>query len=287
MGKNTMTVPQSKTLVVGSAGDAQLPAVPDFMQEDARMGLQDVGQFVVPPRLKIVQKQSRKELLDIYNMGDVLAMPSQELIASVLLNEKNKPTDLGSPFHFVPLYFYVEWACWNPYEASQLGAIRYRTTNPSDPIVQKAKNSALRASEPCPEMPTKNLRYVEHLNFLVLLLGEYKIAGSPIILSFARGSYKNGSDFCALTRTRKTAAIFGAQYECTTQRVERDGNDWYVPVVTNPSLESGVSPWVQDQAAYSKLRELHLEFDELHKAGRVRVDYDDPSDTLPADSGEF
>lgn len=246
--------------------------VPDFMVEAEHTGLEELDQFILPARIKIIQPQSGPPYDDLFQNGEVIVAPQMTKVAGMV------EAKIGAPFFFAPLFFFPEWCLWNPYELkASLPAIRERTTDPSDPLVAKAQDPRL-WHEPCPENKEFKCRYVEHLNFIVVLLGDHELADTPLILSFSRGEHRTGSNFCALLKMRK-AAIYGCQFQASTGfRLNAKGN-WFGLDVTNPSGDSDVTPFCPDQKRFEALQAIHLELKKAHSQSKIKVVYDE--DTPP------
>lgn len=251
--------------------------VPEFMAEEEVLGLEVLKQFIVPPFIKIVQKQAGDELLQYFGAGDVILSPANAMIAEMPRDNKGRVVD-GSrtSFRVVPVLFYPEWLTWNPIELKGAEpSIRYRTLDPNDPVVSKARAPALR-SEPHPDHPELKIRHVEHLNFLVILY-DHPLGSEPAILSFARGEWRSGSKFANLIRMRK-APIYGCVFEAVvTHRVGQLG-DWFGFDMCNP--EEG-SPWVKKEE-YPTFKAIHEEFDKYNKEAKIRAQYE----MAPADEDD-
>lgn len=269
------------------------PDLPSFMQGRELAGTEMLSQFIVPPRLKVMQKMTGKPLSDMFRVGDVVAMPMAELVSPIKLNASGKELEEGEPFHFVALCFYPEWVLWNPIETKgTLQAIRARSFSPSSDIAIRSRSPST-WSMPCPEMPRDSqgkelyCRYVEHLNFLIAILPPNKMAGVPVLMSFARGAHKDGTNLAALVQMRN-APIYGCQFEATVKTRRNDkGQEWSVIQVTNPSEDSGVTPFVMDQTLYSQYEAIHLDLKEKYKKGLIQADYEDEVETATSSKQEF
>lgn len=260
--------------------NAENPNLPAFMQGDDQ-GTENLGQFIIPPRLKVVQKQSGDAFLESFNQGDTILVPQMMTVAPVLLNDSGRPTKEGETFNFTPLFFFPEWVTWNPLETrGSLAAIRERTTDPNDELVAKCRNNKL-WFEQCPEQPELQVRNVEHLNFLVVLL-DGELAGTPCILTFARAEHKSGSSFAALIKMRK-APIYGCVFQAKVGFRDNGKGQWYGLDIGNPEGDSG---WVEDQEMYERFKQLHLEFKEAHESQRIRPDYGDDTESEASNSAD-
>lgn len=252
------------------------PNLPDYMAADQGVGLDALKTYIVPPRIKVIQKQAASNLLDKFGAGDVILSPVGSVIVEMPRDGKGKVLEgAKTEFFIVPLFFYAEWVTWNPLELKgSEPAVYYRTTNPDDPIVLKARNPSLRL-EPYPNDKTGKLfrRHVEHLNYVVTL-HEHALSNTPCIMSFQRGEHGAGANFASLLKMR-AAAIFGGRYLCTiNHRVGKLG-DWFGIDVSNPNER----PWVNADE-YAAYRELHEEFVKLHQEARLRASLDDSDATI-------
>lgn len=269
-----------KTTEVAPRMDEQLP---DFMRADGQdAGIDNLRDFIIPPRLKTVQKQSDTLLEAGFNPGDLVVMPSRLLFAQMSLDRKT-----GEPFHFVPLFFFAEWCTWNPFELKgTMPAIRERTFDAESPLAKKARDPSLRQFV-CPEVPEKEgkklyCRHVEHLNFMVLMADAgSEFSDVPLVLSFARGEYMTGSAFLSLLSMRR-AKCYGCVFEGRAAfRPDKGKGSWYGVDVTNPT--DGTPPFVRDQATYEAYKALNAGLAEAHAQRSIIVDYEDLDDAQNSD----
>ena len=252
--------------------------LPDFMKDEEVLGTEDLSQFIIPPRIKVVQKQSGAPFDELFKPGQAVIVPQMIPLADV----ENKK---GEPFHFVPLFFYPEWCTWNPLEMKgTLPAIRKRTTDPKDPLVAKCRNREL-WFETCPENPEgKPLRNVEHLNYIVMLVGGHELDGTPMIMSFSKGEHSSGSNFAALIKMGK-APMYGRHYEAAVaHRPDNPKGAWYGINVTSPSAGSGITPFVSDLELFQAYKSMHLELKQAHEDGMIQASYEDQVESEPSDS---
>jgi len=256
MAKKNVTIvkPQSNVLI----------NPPEFIKQG--IGLEGIGEYVVPPRMKIVQKQAGEVILGKFSVGDVIAVPDMFPLYEPTRDDRGRLIEeeiIG--LRFIPVFFFPEWVLWNPYELkSSLPATAGRTFDPSDPIAVKARNPALR-SEPFPGKEKLFLRYCEHLNFIVAL--QNHPFESHIILSFARAEHFAGRQFCNLLKMRK-AAIFGNVFEMRLNHRTNGQGDWWGFDITNPDA----NPWVSKEE-YVKFNTAHEELTRLKDS--IKVNYDD------------
>jgi hypothetical protein len=254
---------------------------PAFLKEAAGEGMEELKHIVRPPRLKVVQKMSRKPFSDLFKAGDVVAVPQMQLVVG-----------LGEVFHFVPLLQYLEWCVWNPLDTrGTLKTIRDRTLDPKSEIAIIARDPNKRGSKPCPEMPEKDgkklfLDYREHINFMWLLLPpvELGVAELPVAVSFSKGEWQAGSNFGSLLAQRnlRVTPIYGCQFAAASRERQGQKGDWHGLTVDNPAEDSGVTPFVQDEERFKFYQSLHREFATALKAKQLELDYEDVEEEIDA-----
>lgn len=284
MAKKTESVPAVQR------GGSLAATAPEFMRGVEDHGTDLLKQFIVPPRMKIVQPQASSEFKSAFNEGDCILMPSRTLLAPMTLNEAGKPAieEFGTSFFFVPVFFFPEWCKWNPLETKgALPVIRERSLDPRSRLAALCKNEAT-WYEKCPERPDKNCRNVEHLNFLVMLVNHPTLDDLPFIISFSKGSYTDGSNLANFIQMRK-APMYGCVFEGHTKYRKNEKGEFYGLPCDSPSEASGVSAWITDEARFKAYQAKHNELKEQHKAGLIRPEYDedDRAAAPAATSGEF
>jgi hypothetical protein len=259
-------------------------AMPDYLRQEQNLGTQDLNDYIVPPRMKVVQKQSDDKLLSSFGAGDIIIVPNMQAVAALERDTKGRPTGDAPGFKFVPLFFFPEWCTWNPIEMKgNLLAIRERTLDPKSRLAMLARDADHRVAS-CPENANYKIKHVEHLNFLVMLV-DHELSGQPIVMSFARAEHAAGRRLASLIKMRK-APIFGCVFEGHSAQRSNQQGDWWGVDVTNPSVET--SPWVpQDQ--FEVFKQLHSELQAAHESSKLRVNYDDPQEgpTIDATSTEY
>lgn len=259
--------------------DDNLPA---HLREGESGSMTLLKQYVTPPRLKVIQRQTLPPLIEKFSPGDVIALPGDIMIAPVKM-ENNRTTGEGTPFALVPLFFYPEWVVWNPMEMKGvLPAIRSRTIDPRSPIAMRSKSPET-WSEKIGDKDGKPIfaRYVEHLNFVVkLLLPDDPLNGQFVTLSFARGEHRAGAAFCGLLQMRNAKHIYGCQFEACVGPRKKNENAWFGIDVMNPS---SVDPWVQDKDQFDQYRLLHEGLAKTYAEGLLMAGYEDGEET-PAET---
>jgi len=250
--------------------------LPDFMRDKDVVGLEALAEFVIPPRIKMVSLQSTK-LLETFRAGDVVLTPTNSIIVEPDRDDRGSLLEDGErSFNFTPIFFYPEWITWNDIKLKgQEDATLYRTTDPTDPIVSKARDKNLR-EEDHPTVDKMKIRHVEHLNYIIILQ-DHPLAGQPALISFSRGEWFAGSNLASLLKMRK-ASIFGCVFTATVEFRKGKLGDWYGLDIANPSNRV---PWVEKEQ-YTAFEALHNEFKEHHKNSRLKASFDDEEAVDPA-----
>lgn len=233
---------------------------PDFIPEEKR-GVEELAKHIIPPRLKIVQKQSDDKLLERFKPGDLIVVPLMMQLAQ-----------RGDLVGFTPVYFFVEYCTWNPIQTrGSLPAVRARTRDPESDLAKKARNPETRNADQCPESQDYKLNHVEHLNFLCMF---DEIPETPIAVSFSKTQHRAGSTLASLIRMRN-ASIFAGHYTMKTAHQSNAQGEWYGYELDNDG-------WVQDGETYDKWTEL---FNMFSKAD-IDIDHE-AEEEAAATSNEF
>ena len=239
--------------------------LPAYLKDQEVEGIDALKEYVRPPLLKIIQKQASDELLSRHDRGDTIVMPAEAIVATK-----------DEPFFFVPLFFYTEWCTWGPIEMrGQVPPILERTADPASPIAMKARDPGLRTEDIVwgpDNIAVKDARHVEHLNFVVTLTNGHPLAGEPMIMGFARAEWTTGSKFASLIKLRH-ASIFCNVFQAQVGTRERAGNSWFGWDIANPAVDSGVEPWVPEDAI-DGLRALHTDMKSVFSEGRLQTAYE-------------
>ena len=250
----------------------QLTTAPDFMGEEVGQGTEQLGNYYIPPYLKVVQKQAENALLEKFNIGYVVAIQSP-----------NEPTllwdskEASEPILFTPLFFFVEYATWLPYELKgQDSTILDRSFDPDSEVAKKSRNKATWSEQY--KDTGENVRHCEHLCFIIRIWNAN--FDDPCVLTFLRGSHKAGRNFANLAKSRRlqngsVAPLYGCRYQLTTTDASNMKQQEYkVPVVDNPMSE----PFVTDPNLYAQLKESHQALKELYESKQIQVNYEEESE---------
>lgn len=246
------------------------PSAPSWLAEQEVQGTELLREYIVPPRLKIVQKSATAELLAKFQQGDIIIVPSMQLVSEMPIDD-GRPTGQNG-FNFTPLFFFPEFLTWNPYDTKGvLSSVHDRSTDRQSALAKKCTTKALWEEE-CPESPGgKKRRNCEHLNFVCMIDG----IDDPCILSLARATHFAGRQLCNLIRMRK-ASPFNCVFQAKLTAEKNNLGAWWGIQFSNP--EEDISPWIE-QEQQELFKEVFDQFAENFKHQRIRVDYD----TMPED----
>lgn len=249
----------------------------DIPTEDRGMEL--LKDYIVPPRLKIVQPTSGAPFDEMFGAGDVVLIPSMTLVAPV-------DGKTGAPFTFVPLFFFPEWIVVNPLETRQsLQMIRDRTFDPNSDIAARSRDPKTRDFI-CPEMPADShgkallCSHVETLNWIILIQQE-SLMEMPCLINFRGAEHSRGRNFSNLLQMRRTA-IFGCKFECHTQLRSNVKGKWFGFDISNPEVAE--DRWVQDVNLFNEYKGLYEEYKRHHEEQTLKVEYEDV--VVPEDGEE-
>ena len=240
---------------------------PDYISSE-QTGVEDLRTYVTPSRVAVVQKQSDDERIESWGIGTVVVLPDDHKIFEPPRDSKGTVEVPRTAFSFTPLFFYEEWCAWNPIEMKgKVPTIRDRSIDPRSEIAGRARSRDLRKEMVDFGGNQYEVRYVEHLNFIVAVPG----VEDPVILSFQKGDHFAGRAFARLITKRK-APIFSCRYVAVLDLRKNDMGSWYGFDIENP--EDG-NQWVSAEENET-FGTLHAELKELHQSSRLRASYDTP-----------
>jgi hypothetical protein len=228
-----------------------------------------------------MQKSRRAPLDNLFKTGDVAAMPMAQMVAPF-----DPQSGAGSPFAFVPLFFFPEFISTNPIELPNLMMIRERTLDSKSELAKKCRNAETRQELHPDSPPGKNymIRNVECLNFVVALTDpESPVHGVPITMTFVRGEFRQGQNLASLIRMRNVDQCYGCVFQASVGPRKKDAFDWMGFNVSNPTLP-GVEPWVADTDEFSRYERFHQQFAQAYADKILRPDIDEEALQVEAEA---
>lgn len=252
--------------------------LPEYMREYAGEGTEHLGQYFIPPRIKVVQRQSSQDLLDLHPAGTIVVVPSLDVVAAVGKEPgSNKPKRDSDPFTFIPLFQFTEYGSLNPREKKDLPMFAARSSDPKSDIALKARD-ADRRKEPFPGDPKLFIRHVEFINFIVIIEGVDAMANMPVLLSFSKGGHRDGCNLATMAKMAK-GPLCGRRYVGQATFRSNTGGDYHSIQVTNPP--AGTAPWVGPPAYFQEMLELSRSIKETYIKGQMKAEYEDPEENDP------
>lgn len=242
--------------------------VPDYLKGKAIVGADELREYMVIPRFRVIQKQSDTTAIETYGMGTFIISPN-----GVTLCKKDESVRV------VPLYFYPEWCTFSDIKLKgQAPFIRFSTRDPKSPLVLKCRDPKLRV-EPDPENAGMVLKHMEQLNFVCKVV-DHEGFSDIAVLTFSGSGHTDGRRFNNLIRARG-ASIFAGVYELNVGPRKNNKGDWFGIAATNPTENAWVS--AEDYAVYEQVhKQVIAEF----AAGNVKV-VGDVDEEAPEGSNEM
>ena len=243
----------------------------EAMQNKQPTGLEEMAGYIVPPRLKVVQEKKDDERIQNCATGEVIVLPQILTVA--------KP---GASFFFTPIYTWDEFCVHNPYRFKELPMIRERSIDSKSELADKARNQV---REQCPESddPTKQIKYVTHLNYLMAIHGIPELHGISVLASFFLGEFSTGQGLLNLIklRTMRRVPMWGHVFEARVgQHKDKTGGfKWMGLNISNPTADADISAFattnamILDESYYKALEAAHEEA-KANKE-RIQANYED------------
>lgn len=244
--------------------------LPEHLRSRKPMGLETMKDYIILPKIKMIQKSASKELLDVYKTGTLVILPTKTLLRPILTKQGGQSAEAGEAFSFVPLFFFPSWGQLNDIKkkGTEPTYLKY-TTNVKDPLVALCRNPETR-EQVHPKDPACKIKNVEMLNFVVFLEDVEGFKEQPVIMTFMRGEHRTGSDFAA--RIRMTGAdLFARRWVGYSKyRPGKGQGDWYGievirwedglqldPKIAKRASDQGVGPWMGSDEI-GPLEQVHL-----------------------------
>ena len=274
---------------VNPARATKLDLVPEYMRDDFddSSDIQLMQEYVTPPMARIVQSLSPDEAKR-FGEGALYTTPSYGLIIPA---PPIGQTQSGYA-RFVPIFFFPEYIAWEQRGVKpQINARTYDPNSQLAKICKKFKPEERNFPDPA---TGRVLNRQEHLNFIIMFL-EGELAGTPMLISFAKSAHKCGRTLCETILMRRNSQgiqPYGQVYELATFRDVNDRGDKY----WKPSVRSAVDDnnvvinLTEEWYLYSRDQRNH--FKELYDNRMLVTDLDSEDNEQPtaaanAATGQF
>ena len=225
--------------------DGPVVQLPDYLKGVDATGTEELAQYISPGYVKIVQSMSKSLIRDGYKEGDVLVTPMGIHVAGP-----------DEPFAFWPMFFYTEYLHTNPVGTEPFVI---ESTRDYDSVIAK------RARDPEARVADDDTRYSEHLNYIGVIPSVSK--EHPVVMSFARGSHKQGRNLATLIKMRN-APIFACRFQLTSKETSnKSGQTYFALVPENPHPDIS-APFASEE----DFEHLKQSYEKLMQSV-IRVDY--------------
>ncbi len=233
------------------------------------LGTEGMAEKVRPSFMKIVQKQSSDQLIELFGSGSIILTPDNELVC--------KADEVVS---FVCLFHFTEFCKWAPIALKGTEPmIADRSFDPKSTIAIKSQSPSTWA-EDHPNYPGSEkhqYKYREHLNFIIKLLDPEHAHREPVLISFSKTNYSVGQRLLKLILQRR-ASIFAGRYQIGVRMREGQENQWRVYTV---DIDREAS-WVADETEFKLYEDAFSYYKDLHKKRELASDYDADEDSEEA-----
>jgi len=252
--------------------------LPDYLAEVSKNdeSLDTLKQERTLSRLKIISGNSGADLKKLFDEGDVIANPGQTLIAKAV-----KADQASEPFFMVPLFFFIEFCHWSDVNDNASPTIFARSFDKGSDLAAKARNADAREENYGDGYVS---RYVEHLNFASVIVGDHPLAGQmePFVIGFQRSSWATGKNLIT-TLARLEAPLWSTVWGFQSKYITKKFNYWNFDYFVPDEEKHGIGRFItKDQVDLFKA--THLELKELFEERMLVVDRSDSEDIDEGDS---
>lgn len=222
--------------------------------------LEDLKDYRILSRLKVVQAMSDEALKEEFGEGAVIISPGNVLVA-----EKR------TAFQIVPVFFWTEFCFWSDRKDTVSNTILDRSFDKAGDLARKARDPDHREEEYQEGFVG---RYVEHLNFASYVYGDHPQRGTALVASFSRGEFGTGRNFISSISLRKVggkpAPLWAQVWEFKTGFRDQGDKKWYGLDFSNPTTPA--EPYIQQSEVEFFLAE-HGSCKEDYERSRLLVDH--------------
>ncbi len=252
--------------IVSVGGDAPPDWLVGYTEDDK--SLDQLSEYRVISRIKVIQGSSKKSLRDTFGEGTAIVTPTKEIICKS-----------DESFLFVPLLFFVEYTKESDIKDKISPWIIERSFDRGCEIAAKSLDPDRRTEEYGEGFIC---RHVENLNFAGFIYGDHQLAGRLVVMNFSKGERTYGSTFVSSITLRKSP-LWSQVWRFTPAYREAEFGWWGLDV-DNPEKQLYIK---QDEGA--SFLSFHEELRSDYAKQRLVVDrsdgLEDPA-TADADAEE-
>lgn len=192
---------------------------------------------LIVPRAMLLQYTKPQSIETTHRPGEIINSLTGDLL----------------PAEFVPIFYFFNWIRFNPrnetdpnYDpAFDLGAVIWQSKDPEDMKVIEESKWGKNGEPP---LATK------FINFFSYFVGE----DMPVVISFAKTSYKQGKKLLTLTQFPAGVDIFSKQYSLTSKEDKNDKGEYYILQVA-PKGKADEKSFTIAERWYESYRERAIE----------------------------
>jgi len=238
---------------------ATQPQAPAYLANETVEGLDGLAKFKRPPRIVLVQPQSKSERKAMFGgEGVVGLMPAGVPVAL-----------MGEEFVVAPLAFFPTWEKRSDYNDTGADFILESSFDEHSDTAKKSRSKNTRTEKYGDS--GFEASYVESLNFVVAVESGDCI-GEVGIISFSGGEHHTGIDLCD-TLDRRGHSIFANRLSFKSKLRQRNGKEWYGYDINNPTEDQGGA--FADKPRYDELVKIHKGLMTFIEARTIVLDPDD------------
>jgi len=255
----------------------------DMAEQNASM-----GEYVIVPRMKIIQGTSHENLTRDFGVGAVIFSPGNALVVK---HDSTTATNKSDTFTFNPLFQYTEFMKWKDLKDKdeETPMILDRSFDRTGELAIRARDPKRRFERYGPldqntRQPKFQARYIEFLNFLGFIRGDHPLANTPCAISFSRGEFSTGKNFISAVQMRKTpifTQIWDFNSAFKSRGTERKWWGWEYSPAEEPNISND---------EFQSMREQHLGLKKAFNDKLLQVDhtdFDQDEAAEPDGSGQF
>jgi len=259
------------------------PTLPSYLQTHTEedTSLDTMQEFRVIARVKMIQSMASSELLELFDPGDVIASPVNQLICKHEKGEQNS-------FRVVPLMFFPEWCKRSDRKDMEARFILERSFDADSVLARRSKDP--RQREEKYDGDKYVAKYCEHLNFIILIYDPtHEFHMETFALSYSVGEHFAGANFISACSMRggasNRAPLWSQVWDLVPIFRDRGTNKWWGMDHRSPPVdEEGNSQGFILEEEVELFKGLHEELFELHAKKLIIVDQSEgDEDAEPTD----
>jgi hypothetical protein len=151
----------------------------------------DIKEYIKYPDLKIIQKTTKEDLIELHGIGSCILIPGGTLIATK-----------GEHFDVIPIFRHTEFCLHSSIKDEQSPMILERSYDPNSELAMRARDKDKR-KESYPDNDQWFYQWVEHLNFACLISNGKDLDLTPVNISFNKGEFFQGKTMLNAMYQRK------------------------------------------------------------------------------------